>query len=532
VSYLLWILMGYMLVVAVLVVALGRLGDMMGRVKIYRLGFAVFTIGTILLALDPFDQGTGAIWLIFWRLVQGVGGAMLMANSAAILTDAFPADQRGMAMGTNQVAGIAGSFLGLVVGGVLSESNWRLTFFVSAPIGLLGTLWSYKSLRETAVRAGKDKIKLDWLGNLTFAVGLTALLAGITYGIQPYGGSDMGWSNPWVLAGLIGGVALLALFCFIETRVEQPMFHLGLFKIRAFAMSSIAGLLTAIARGGMQFMLIIWLQGIWLPLHGYKFEDTPLWAGIYLLPLTLGFLVAGPASGWLSDRYGARVFSTTGLLLAAISFGGLLAIPTDFSYGWFALLIFLNGVGFGLFMAPNSTALMNSVPADKRGSAGGMSATFMNGGMVLSMGVFFSLMIAGLSQSLPHTMTQGLAQHGVPQPVAHHIGSLPPVGTLFAAFLGYNPIESLLGPTGVLSHLSPANAHLLIGQQYFPRLISTPFHDGLTIVFGVAIGATLVAALASLLRGKRYYHQESELTGIEDVENAVVSIGETSPGNR
>ena len=535
VSYLLWILMGYMLVAAVLVVSLGRLGDMLGRVRIYNAGFAVFTVGTVLLALDPFDQASGAVWLIVWRVVQGIGGAMLMANSAAILTDAFPSNQRGMAMGTNQVAGIAGSFLGLVAGGVLSEVNWRLTFFVSAPIGVIGTIWSYRSLRETAPRAGGvSRVKLDWLGNITFAVGLTAVLAGITYGIQPYGGSDMGWQNPWVLTGLIGGVAVLGLFCVIESRVAQPMFHLGLFKIRAFATGSIAGLLTAIARGGMQFMLIIWLQGIWLPLHGYDFEATPLWAGIYLLPLTLGFLAAGPLSGWLSDKYGARAFATGGLLISAASFAGLLIIPTNFSYGWFALLVFLNGAGSGLFIAPNSTALMNSVPAGRRGSAGGMSATFMNGGMVLSIGVFFSLMIAGLSQSLPHTMTQGLAQHGVPQDVAQKIGSLPPVGTLFAAFLGYNPIKSLLEPTGTLAHLTPANANTLTGHQFFPQLISGPFHEGLNVVFAAAIVVTLLAAVASLLRGRPYIHEDdtSETVidqGIEDVENAVVPVSGSVP---
>jgi MFS family permease len=505
VSYLLWILMGYMLVVAVLVVTLGRLGDMLGRVKIYNAGFAVFTAGTILLAFDPFSGGGGALWLIVWRVVQGIGGAMLMANSAAILTDAFPSSQRGMAMGTNQVAAIAGSFLGLIAGGLLSEVNWRLTFFVSAPIGVLGTIWSYRSLRETSVRS---TVRLDWLGNISFAVGLTALLAGITYGIQPYGGHTQGWTNPWVLTGLIGGVATLIAFCVIESRVAEPMFHLGLFRIRAFATGNAAGLLTAIARGGMQFMLIIWLQGIWLPLHGYDFEATPLWAGIYLLPMTLGFLVAGPVSGWLSDRHGARAFASGGAILAALSFLGMLLIPTNFGYGWFALLIFLNGVGFGLFQAPNSTAIMNSVPAGQRGAASGMAATFMNAGMVLSIGVFFSLMVAGLSNSLPQTLTTGLTSHGVPPNVAQQVGGLPPVGTLFAAFLGYNPIQNLLQPSGTLDRLPAADAHVLTGHSYFPQLISGPFHQGLVIVFGLAIAMSLGAALASLLRGRRFIHQD------------------------
>ncbi|WP_019630155.1 MFS transporter [Actinomadura atramentaria] len=520
VSYLLWILMGYMLVSAVLVVTLGRLGDLFGRVRMYNAGFAVFTIGTLVLALDPFQGGGGALWLIAWRVFQGIGGAMLMANSAAILTDAFPSHRRGMAMGVNQVAGIAGSFLGLVAGGLLSEVNWRLVFFVSAPIGIAGTIWAYVSLKDTGRR--NPGARIDWLGNATFAIGLTALLAGVTYGIQPYGGHSMGWTNPWVLAGVIGGAAVLVVFCIIETKVPSPMFHLDLFRIRAFAAGNGAGLLTAISRGGMQFMLIIWLQGIWLPLRGYEYEDTPLWAGIYLLPLTVGFLVAGPLSGYLSDRYGARVFSSGGLLLAACSFLGLLLIPTDFPYWAFALLIFLNGAGSGLFAAPNSAAIMNSVPANQRGVASGMTATFTNAGMVLSIGVFFSMMIAGLANTLPNTLTNGLTQHGVRPDVANQIGHLPPVGTLFAAFLGYNPIESLLAPTGSLNEISAADRDTLTGHSYFPDLISGPFHHGLVIVFGLAIGITLLAVVASLLRGGKYVHEEKDAE-----QRKAVTVGES-----
>lgn len=385
--------------------------------------------------------------------------------------------------------------------------SWRLVFWASVPIGLAGTIWAYRSLIETSVRAVAARI--DWLGNITFAVGLTSLLAAISYGIQPYGGHDMGWTSPLVLGGIIGGIAVLALFCLIETRVEQPMFHLGLFRVRAFAAGNAAGLLAAIARGGMQFMLIIWLQGIWLPLHGYDFEETPLWAGIYLLPLTLGFLIAGPVSGHLSDRYGARAFASGGLTLSALAFLGLLLVPTDFDYWAFALLIFLNGVGSGLFAAPNTTAIMNSVPARQRGVASGMRATFMNAGMVLSIGVFFSLMIAGLSKSLPGTLAGGLTQHGVPAGVAAHVAGMPPVGTLFAAFLGYNPIENLLAPFGALAGLAPGDAATLTGRSYFPHLIAGPFHHGLVIVFSLAIAMSLVAALASLLRGRRYVHDEA-----------------------
>ncbi|POX47935.1 MFS transporter [Streptomyces sp. Ru72] len=498
VSYLLWMLMGYMLVTAVLVVALGRLGDMWGRVRIYNAGFLIFTLTSVILSLDPFHQADGALWLIGWRIVQAVGGAMLMANSAAILTDAFPARQRGMALGVNMVAGIAGSFLGLVLGGALVTWNWRSVFWVNVPIGLIGTVWAYKSLHETGVRTPG---RMDWWGNVTFAVGLTALLAGITYGIQPYGGHTMGWTNPWVLAGLIGGVVVLAAFCVIEARVAEPMFPLRLFRNAAFAGGNAAALLGAIARGGLQFMLIIWLQGIWLPLHGFDYADTPLWAGIYMLPLTIGFLGAGPVSGHLSDKYGARPFAAAGFVVVAASFAGLLALPTDFDYWVFALLIFLNGLGGGLFAAPNTSIIMSSVPAEARGAASGMRATFQNAGMVLSMGVFFSLMVAGLSGSLPQTLTSGLTAQGVPEQAAHAVAGLPPVGVLFAAFLGYNPIQHLLGPT-ILGNLPSANAAHLTGREFFPDLISGPFHDGLVVVFSLAIAMSLAAAAASLIRGR------------------------------
>jgi len=256
----------------------------------------------------------------------------------------------------------------------------------------------------------------------------------------------------------------------------------------------------------MQFMLIIWLQGIWLPLHGYAYEQTPLWAAIYLLPITIGFLIAGPASGALSDRFGARGFATMGLLLVAATFFALLLIPVNFAYWQFALITGLNGIGSGLFGSPNRTAIMNSVPASQRGSASGMAGAAQNAGSSLSIGVFFSLMIAGLSTSLPSTLTKGLLAHGVPSAAAVAVGQMPPVGSLFAAFLGYNPIESLLGPTGVLAHLSRADVATLTGKEFFPQLISGPFHDGLMTVFVAAAVMSIVGAAASFSRGKKYVH--------------------------
>ncbi|MGQ5636092.1 MULTISPECIES: MFS transporter [unclassified Streptomyces] len=498
IGYLLWMILGYLLVSAVLVVVLGRLGDMFGRVRIYNLGFLVFACASVALSLDPFTAGAGALWLILWRIVQAFGGSMLTANSAAILTDAFPARQRGMALGVNQITALAGQFLGLLAGGLLAEVDWRAVFWVSVPVSVTGTVWSYLSLRETSA-GGRGRV--DWLGNLTFAAGAGILLAGITYGIQPYGGHPTGWTNPWVLAGLIGGVLLLLAFVCVERRVAEPMFRLSLFRVRAFAAGNLAALLTAIARGGLQFMLIIWLQGIWLPLRGYDFEDTPLWAGIFMLPLTVGFLIAGPVSGYLSDRFGARLFSTAGLLVVAGSFLGLLALPVDFGYGVFATLLLLNGLGQGMFSSPNTSSIMGSVPARYRGVASGMRSTFQNSGTALSIGVFFSLMVSGLAGSLPKTLSSGLQAHGVPAGTAHEAASLPPVSTLFATFLGNNPIGHLLGDGGTLDRLTDAQRATLTGHTFFPELVSGPFHHGLTIVFSVAAGMALVSALASALRG-------------------------------
>ncbi|HEY4385456.1 MAG TPA: MFS transporter [Ktedonobacteraceae bacterium] len=500
-NYFLWLLLGYLVVTATLLVTFGRISDIFGRVKLYNLGFAVFTVGSLLLFFAPGRGNTVAMELIIFRLIQGVGAGFLFANSTALLTDTFPPHQRGFAMGINQIAAILGSIIGLILGGVLSAINWRFVFLVSVPFGAFGTIWAYLMLRETVTDRGHHKI--DWLGNLTFAAGLTMLLVGLTYGIEPYGSSSMGWSNPFVIGSLSGGVVLLALFIWIELHVSEPMFRLDLFKIRMFAAGNISGFLASVARGGLQFMLVIWLQGIWLPLHGYAFEVTPLWAGIYMLPLMGGFIVMGPLSGWLSDCFGARMFSTVGMVIQAIGFLGLTFLPTNFAYAWFALLLVVLGIGQGMFAAPNTTAIMNSVPPQYRGVASGMRATFQNAATVMSISIFFSIITAGLATTLPASLFSGLIREGVPLSVATALSHLPPTAALFAAFLGYNPMATLL-PAPVLHHLPPSSQSTLLSKSFFPNLISSPFMVGLRAVFYLSAGLCLIAAFASLLRGQRY----------------------------
>jgi EmrB/QacA subfamily drug resistance transporter len=514
-SYLLWMIMGFLVVTAVLVVSFGRLGDMYGRARMYNLGFAVFTVSSILLAVTWQQGAAGAWWLIGWRIVQGIGGAFLMANSSAILTDAFPSNQRGLAMGINGVAAIAGSFLGLVIGGVLAPVNWHWIFLVSVPFGVLGTIWAYLKLHDTGIR---QKAKMDWWGNITFAVGLIAVLVGITYGIQPYGADTMGWANPFVLTCMIGGAAVLVAFGIIETRVPNPLFNLGLFKIRSFTAANVANLVASLGRGGLQFILIIWLQGVWLPQHGYSFSQTPLWAGIYMLPMTVGFLLSAPLAGVLSDKLGTRVFASVGMLITAGTFGLLIMLPVNFNYLAFAGILVINGIGMGMFASPNRAEIMNSLPSNARGAGAGMAATFQNSAMVLSIGIFFSLIITGLSAHLPAAMNAGLTAHGVPAAAANQVAHLPAVAVLFAAFLGYNPIQQLLGP--VLHQLPVAQANFLTGRSFFPTLISGPFSDGLAVAFLFAIVACLIGAVASLMCSPRpkltvVDSSESESVGAE-----------------
>ena len=495
--YLLWMIFGFLIVTSVLIVSLGRLGDMYGRVRIYNLGFVIYTAASLVLTIDWLNGQEGAAFLIGFRIVQGVGAACLLANSAAIITDAFPANQRGMALGINNIVGVSGMFVGLVLGGILAPIDWRLVFLISVPVGLFGTVWAYLKLQEIST---PKRAKVDWGGNITFAVGLILIMIAVTYGIRPYGDSATGWGSPRVLILVASGVLSLVAFVAIERRVADPMFRLPLFKIRAFTFGTLSTFLSAVARGGLMFMLIIWLQGIWLPLHGYDFRNTPFYAGIYILPLTFGMLIAGPTSGYLFGPVRVEGLRDRRDDRRRVQLPPAGAAPDRLSYPVFALFLFLNGVSMGMFASPNRAGVMNSLPPGDRGAGGGMNQTFQNSAQVLSVGIFFTLMILGLSATLPHTMASGLEAHGVSVHAAERAANLPPVSILFAAFLGYNPIQHLLG-SSVVSQLPAHTQAVITGRSFFPQLISEPFRNGLHEAFAFAIVACLVAAVASWSRG-------------------------------
>jgi MFS family permease len=502
-DYMLWMLVGYTLVTATLLVTAGRVSDMYGRVRLYNAGFAIFTLGSIMCF---FVQGHGngaALQIILFRVIQAVGGAFLMANSAAILTDAFPPEQRGFAMGVNQIGVLAGMFAGLLVGGVLAAIDWRAVFLVSVPFGIFGTVWAYLMLHETATI--RKHQRLDIPGNVLFALGLVLVLVGFTYAIQPYGNSSMGWGNPSVICEVGAGVLLLVLFVIVEGHVPDPMFRLELFRIRMFTAGNLAGFFSSLARGGLQFILIVWLQGIWLPLHGIAFQDAPLWAAICMLPMTIGFLIAGPLCGHLSDRFGARYFSTGGMILSAVAFAVFLLVPADFEYLPFGLLLLALGIGQGSFAAPNTASIMNAVPPEQRGASSGMRATFQNVAQSLSMTLIFTLVIAGLSARLPGAMYSHLTAAGTPGDLATKLSGIPPSGALFAAFLGYNPMATLI-PANVLATLSSSTQTTILSNSFFPQLLAGPFLDGLRIAFMVCVVLSIAAAAASWMRGRRYIH--------------------------
>jgi MFS family permease len=509
-QYLLWILMGYGLVTATLLLSFGRISDMYGRVKMFRLGFLIFSLASVLLYLTPSTGDLGALEIIIFRIIQATGSALFMANSAAILTDAFPPNERGKALGINMVAVISGSFFGLILGGILAVFNWRYVFLVSVPFGLIGTVWSYYKLKELSIQAVKTKIDL-W-GNLTFVTGITLILVGVTYGLIPYGNNPMGWSNPWVIASLILGLISLILFPVVENRVESPMFRLDLFKNKSFTYANLAGLMGALGRGGMMFMLILLLQGIWLPLHGYSYESTPFWAGIYMLPLTVGIIIMGPLSGILSDKYGPRWIATGGMIIVTISFLLLAALPYNFNYIEFGLALLLMGIGGGMFGSPNSASIMNSVPPEDRGVASGMMYTIMNTAMTASMAIFFTIVIVGITQRFPDAMTSSLASIGAVN-LAPVLSNIPPTAALFSAFLGYNPVNAILSslPASFVAHIPQSTLTQLTGTTWFPQTLANAFIPSLRTSFYIGAILSAIGAILSALRGEKYIHEHEEI---------------------
>jgi EmrB/QacA subfamily drug resistance transporter len=499
-QYLLWILFGYSVVTATLLVTFGRISDMFGRVRFYNFGFAVFTIGSFLAYLTPNTGSLGAIELIVFRLIQGVGGAFLWSNSAAIVTDAFPENERGQALGINMVAALVGSLTGIIMGGILATYNWRYIFLVSVPVGVFGTAWSYWKLKE--VKTTKRKQKIDIWGNVAFALGLTLLLMGVTYGLLPYGTSDMGWTDPYVIASLAVGTGLLVAFPFIEMKVKDPMFRLDLFRNRAFGAGNFAGMLASIGRGGVQLMLIILLQGIWLPLHGYSYESTPFWSGLYITPMLIGFVVMGPLSGRLSDRRGAKELATLGMLITAASFIALSFLPFNFSFPEFAAVLIVMGIGGGMFASPNTAAIMNASPPEHRGAASGMRATLQNVGQTASLAIFFSIVLIALSSSLPGALASAVTSAGAPQ-LAQTFQSIPPTNALFAAFLGYNPVGSIFSalPPSVVASIPQSTQAYLTGKTFFPTAIAPAFMSALRLTFYIGAALSIIAAVASFLRG-------------------------------
>lgn len=517
-QYLLWLLFGYNIITATLLVTFGRLSDMFGRVKLYNMGFLIFTIGSVLLFLTPSTGAAGALELIAFRIVQAIGGAFLFANSAAILTDAFPHNERGKALGINQVAALVGSLVGLVLGGVLAVIDWRLIFLVSVPVGVVGTIWSYFKLRELGKPQSNER--LDVYGNATFAVGLTLLLVGVTYGLLPYGGSIMGWASPFVIACLALGALLIVAFLFIEKRERDPMFRLELFRIRMFSAANLAGMFGSMARGGVFILLIILLQGIWLPLHGISFEKTPLWSGIYMMPMLLGFVIMGPLSGWLSDKHGARLLATAGMVISGLAFIALAMLPFDFAYWEFAVILLIMGIGSGMFASPNTASIMNSVPPENRGAASGMRATLQNTGSTASLAIFFTIVILGLAASLPLALSSAITKAGAPAVVGSDAARIPPTTALFAAFLGYNPVSSLLAqlPPSDIASISNQTLSKITNESWFPNAIAPSFMQSMDTAFYIGAALSFVAAVASSLRGRRYVHGEKAETLEEEVD--------------
>ena len=495
--YLLWILMGYSIVLATILVTFGRISDIYGRTRMYTTGFIIFTISSILLSIVPDNSGNmGALLLIIFRMVQAVGGGFIMVNSTALLTDAFPVNERGKALGLNQSAFIIGSVLGLIGGGLLAGYNWHLVFIVNIPFALAGTFWSIFKLKELKER---KKVKIDYIGNITLGIGLVLISLGFTYALEPYGDSQLGWENPWVISSFIFGLISIIIFIYVEKNVENPLFNLSLFKIRPFTFGNFSLFFNSLARGAVSFLVTIWLQGIYLPLHGYSYTETPFWAGVYMLPMMVGMVSIAPLSGHLTDKYGARIFATAGMIIVGISLFLLSLLPYNFNILEFEFILLLNGIGNGLFASPNTTAIMNSIYSKDRGTGNGMRMTFNNIGATISMAVFFSITITIFSQQVPEAMYNA-SINIVPQSVALYLSKLSPSGLLFATFLGMDPLQAIKNS----GSLPPSSIQALSPHTFLPSVIGPPFINGLRYSLFISLILIVIGTIFSALRGKKY----------------------------
>ncbi len=502
--YLLWILMGYSIVLASILVTFGRISDIFGRTRMYTLGFIIFTVGSVLLSIIPGGtKNTGATILIGFRMIQAVGAGFLMVNSTALLTDAFPGNERGKALGINQISFVVGSLLGLIIGGLLSSFDWHMVFIVNVPFAVAGTLWSILKLKETAPR---QKVGIDFLGNLSLALSLILISLGFTYTLMPYGNQQMGWGSPWVIASFILGTALIFAFIAIERRVKNPLFNLSLFKIKPFAYGNISLFLAAMGRGAIMFLVVIWLQGIYLPLHGFSYSQTPFWAGIYMLPMLLGMVVFGPVGGILTDKYGARLYATLGMVISAVGLVLLTMVPYNFNVWFFEIILVVIGIGGGLFASPNTTAIMNAVASKDRASANGMRMTINNVASTISMAVFFSITITIFSLKVPGAMYSDAIKIGVPTSIATILAGIPPSGALFGAFLGVSPMSII--PQSLFALIPLGARAALESNSFFPNVIGPSFIIGLDYAIYIALAMSILGAIFSALMGERYVHEE------------------------
>ncbi|MCL4373383.1 MAG: MFS transporter [Candidatus Marsarchaeota archaeon] len=508
-TYLLWVLMGYSIVLATILVTFGRISDIFGRARLYTWGFIIFTAASVLLSIIPDNTGNfGALLLILFRLVQAIGGGFLMVNSTALLTDAFPPNERGKALGLNQVALIVGTLLGLIVGGILASYDWHLIFIMSVPFALAGAVWSIYRLDR---HHEKKEVHMDYMGNITIAIGLILVSLGFTYVLMPYKNSQLGWANPWVIGSFAAGILFIVLFAFAEKRAANPLFNLSFFRIRPFTFGNLSLLLSSLARGASMFLVAIWLQGIYLPLHGIPYTETPLWAGIYMLAMMFGMVTMGPISGWLTDKYGARIFATSGMLVIALSLFALTLLPYNFNPIAFELILFFNGIGNGLFASPNTTSIMNSLPPKDRGTGNGMRMTLSNIGSSISMAIFFSVAITVFTIYVPGAMYSSAVQQGIPTEAAHLLAQIPASGLLFGAFLGVDPLAAL--PKSLTSSLPGAAINVLESHTFLPNVLGPSFMQGLRTSLYISVVLIGIGAVLSALRGKRYVYEEHN--GIE-----------------